>query len=211
MTPQEQVQKHLLHLRDLTEEELRADKDFFLSGIEKYSLTIVDDADNEDKDEPDYGTVLPLSFFQYDIKKAKDVVVHYIHIMGHKKCMEFWKKCPYMRNQFTRDELHFMEEMYNQRLFMIVAPEQHKRFFNCFVEYDRYRPFKHQDLRDILNSLLQTKLHPEVPMYLRLIHENLYSFDPLAQVTFNRFVREFGMALTTTSFRELIEHYDALG
>lgn len=211
MILQEQIQKHLIHLKDLTEEELWADKEFFMSGIEKYSLTVIDDVDNnENKNEPDYGTMLPISFAQQDILEAKDVVVHYLHVMGHKKCMEFWKKCPYDRNRFKSNELDFIEEMYNQRLFMIVAPEQHIRFFNCFVAYDQFRPFKNRDARDVLNSLLQIKPHEEVPLYLKHIHERLYAADPLSQITFNRYIGDFMDALARTSFSVVIQHYDAL-
>lgn len=207
MSPQEQVQEHLIHLKDLVTSELQADQEFFLSGIDRYSLTIVGDADNDNKDEPDFGTVLPLSFYQQDIKTAQDIVVHYLHVMGHKKCMEFWLKHPYPRDKFTYDEIHFMEEIYNQRLFLAVAPNQHKRFFDCFTAYDRIRSFKYQDFRDILNSLLQTK-SCGVPKYLQHIHERLYASDPLLQSTFSCFVGAFEVALHKTSFRDVVKHYD---
>ncbi len=202
------ARQYVSELRPLVEKVLIADKGFFLSGLDQYSLTVIADEDNEKKEEPDFGTVLPLGYFNSDIFSAEDVVVHYLHVMGHKKCQAFWKHTPVPYNDFQVEEVHFLEEMYNQRLFSRVAPGLHSRFYECFKRADQFRNFVNQDLRKILHTVLDMKVSEGVPYFLMRIHEKLYRFDPLIAQCFQWHALYFYDALQHENFRELVQAYD---
>ena len=202
------AKQYVCELPSLVERSLIADKDFFLSGLDQYSLTVVADEDNVVKDEPDFGTVLPLGYFNSDIFSAEDVVVHYMHVMGHKKCQAFWKQIAVPYNDFQIGEVHFLEEMYNQRLFSRVAPELHNRFYECFKRGEQFRNFVNRSLRETINTVLDKTVSLGVPDYLVRIHEKLYRFDPLLLQSFHWYVLYFHTALQYGDFRQLIEAYD---
>lgn len=202
------AKQYVCDLRPLVEETLVADKRFFLSGLDHYSLTVVADESNEVKEEPDFGTVLPLSYFNSDIFSAKDIVVHYMHVMGHKKCQTFWKQIAVPYNDFQIGEVHFLEEMYNQRLFSRVAPELYNRFYECFKRAGQFRNFVNKTLRETINTVLDRKVSFEEPVYLARIHEKLYRFDPLLLQSFHWYVLYFHTSLKYGDFRQLIEAYD---
>ena len=202
------ARQYVSELRPLVEKALIADKGFFLSGLDQYSLTVIADEDNEKKEEPDFGTVLPLGYFNSDIFSAEDVVVHYLHVMGHKKCQAFWKQIPVPYNDFQIGEIHFLEEMYNQRLFSRVAPELYNRFYECFKQGSQFRNFANLSLRETINTVLDTKVADEVPEFLARIHEKLYRFDPLLLQSFHWYVLYFHTALQYGHFRKLIEEYN---
>ena len=204
------AKRYVSELRPLVEKALVADKSFFLSGLDKYSLTIIADEDNEDKEEPDFGTMLSLSYFNAGIHSAEDVVVHYLHVMGHKKCQAFWRKIDVPYNDFRIGEVHFLEEMYNQRLFSRVAPELHSRFYECFKLASRLHGFVNRTLRETLGSVLDMRVSNETPHFLARIHEKLYQFDPLLVQSFNWYVLYFHTALQHGNLRELIEAYDQI-
>ena len=201
------ARQYVCELRPMVERVLIADKDFFLSGLDQYSLTIIADEDNEEKEESDFGTMLPLSYFNSDITSAEDVVVHYMHVMGHRKCQAFWKKISVPYNDFHIGEIHFLEEMYNQRLFSRVAPELYHRFYECFKRGGQLRSFANLPLRETINTVLDTKVATEVPDFLARIHEKLYRFDPLLLQSFNWHVLYFHTALQYGHLRQLIEEY----
>ena len=107
----ELARQYVQQLRPLVEDVLIADKDFFLSGLDQYSLGVIADADEENKIEPDFGTLLPLSFFNDQVTSANDVVIHYLHVMCHKKCEVLWQKTIVPKHQFEIGEINFMEDL----------------------------------------------------------------------------------------------------
>lgn len=201
------ARQYVSELRPLVEKILIADKGFFLSGLDQYSLTVIADEDNEKKEEPDFGTMLPLGYFNSDIFSAEDVVVHYLHVMGHKKCQAFWRKIDVPYNDFRIGEIHFLEEMYNQRLFSRVAPELYQPFYECFKRGNEFRKFVNPALREIINTVLDKTVSDEVPILLSRIHEKLYRFDPLLLQSFHWYVLYFHTAVQHGEFRSLIESY----
>lgn len=202
------AKQYVCELRPLVERTLIADKGFFLSGLDRYSLTVVEDEDDDVKEEPDFGTVLPLSYFNSDISSAEDVIVHYLHVMGHKKCQAFWKQISVPYNDFKIGEVHFLEEMYNQRLFSRVAPELHARFYECFKRGSEFRNFVNPALRETINTVLDKTVSTGVPVFLSRIHEKLYRFDPLLLQSFHWYVLYFHTAIQCGEFRQLVEAYD---
>ena len=202
------AKQYVCELHPLVEKALIADKGFFLSGLDHYSLTVVSDEEEANKEEPDFGTMLPLSYFNSDIHSAEDVVVHYLHVMGHKKCQAFWKQISVPYNDFQIGEVHFLEEMYNRRLFSRVAPESQSRFYECFKQGGKVRKFANPELREIINTVLNTSVSNDVPDFLARIHEKLYRFDPLLLQSFHWYVLYFHTAVQCGEFRQLVEAYD---
>lgn len=186
------------------------DDGFFLSGINHFNVTVVADQDWGKIEEPDYGVIIPLSLFKLDITSVESLVVHYLHVMGHKKCGEFWQRVRTPRHEFLREEVDFFEEMYNQRLFEWMAPTEHVRFATCFTVYNAHRPFAYPELRMQLDTLLTRVVDPAVPQYLRKMHEELYHNNPLGPSLFSWYAKVFHLALQSTDLRELIRKYELL-
>lgn len=184
--------------------------DFFCSGLDKYCLTVIEDKDNEGKDEKDYETILPLSYYLAEIKSVKDVVPHYLHVMGHKKCNEFWRKCPVPRQNFSQNKINYIEEIYNQRLFDCISPDANRSFYKAFASYQEHCAFAYKDkrMRELLNSMLTHNPDRSLPYYMIELHWNLYNLNPFEQSTFNFFIDKFlKLLLYSETIRQGIEEY----
>jgi hypothetical protein len=199
------VAEYHLQLPALIDKSILVDIDFWKSELNTYQFVVIDDALNSSKEEPPYCTMVPLSFFVDNIKSPLDILVQYIHVMGHEKCRQLWLQSIAPRRLLSRDEIDFVEEIYNQRLFSVVAPSVYDPFYQSFVAYEKVFNWTHPDLRMILNTLLTQTPHPNVPPPMIQIHSYLYSNDPLDQNTFDRVMWMWIKLLTTSSARELIQ------
>lgn len=204
------AQEYMQGLRPCVEEILVADQDFFLDSLDKYSFTVVSDEENRNKQEPDFGTVLPLSFFNTDIHSIQCIAVHYLHVMGHKKCQAFWKQISVPYHYFRESEIHFLEEMYNQRLFDVISPSIYEDFYQGFLRYEentKFQPLSKLAIRNKLNTLFSKTPHPELPELLRETHSKLYVSDPLSLNTFRWYAEVFHLLINVSNLREQIESY----
>ena len=205
-----QAQDFVYQLPSLVLETLISHKHFFLSGLDKYSLTVIADKDNKNKDERDYETILPLSYFLAEVKTAKDVVPHYLHVMGHKKCDELWQRCPVPRQSFKQNQINYIEEIYNQRLFDVIGTDISGSFYKAFVSYQEHCTFAYKDkkMRKLLNSMLTRTPDPALPRRLVELHWSLYNQDPFEQSTFNFFIDTFAKLLQSSQqLCQSIEEY----
>lgn len=205
-----QVRFFMDQLPGLAEKCIVQDRDFFLSGLDRYQFIVIDDEENDTKEEPDYATMAPLSFYAQHVRSANDVMTQYAHVMGHKKCDALWQKCLIPKQIFSRSEIDLIEETYNQRLFSLVAPSICESFYKTFVAYGRYRGYKDQASREILNSLLTKKVHPDLFSSLKQIHTYLYQYNPLTQKTFNNYIRMWSVVLKIPEVKRSIAQYDQL-
>jgi hypothetical protein len=202
------VAEYMLDLPQLAATLVIADVEFWQSGLDKYQFIVISDESNETKDEPQFCTMLPLSFFNKYIKSSTDVFVHYMHVMGHKKCYELWKQSSTSMYTMNKSELDFIEEIYNQRLFSVVSPSIYDSFYQCVLDYDKTMPWKYRQLRAMLNTLLTKQPYPGIPDLITQLHTELYVNDPLSAETFTRVMWMWTKLLTLNQVREAVVLYD---
>lgn len=203
-----QVRFFMDQLPSLADKHIVQDREFFLSGLDNYQFIVIADDENENKEEPDYASMMPLSFYTENVLTGLDVLTQYAHVMGHKKCNQLWLKCPTPKQFFSRHEIDFIEEMYNQRLFSLVAPAIYDNFYRTFLNYGKYRGTKHPELVEVLSSVLTRKVHPDLLASLKQIHTGLYQYNPLNQKTFNQYIRLWTVALRIPEVKRSIALYD---
>lgn len=192
--------------------ELKIDRDFFLSGLDQFSMVVVsDDCNMTDKDEPDYGAILPESYFNKCASSPDQMLVHYLHMMGHKWCGMRWRQCPTPYETFTKTECDLIEEIYIQRMFMQLSPVLHAEFHRCTMEYEHYRPWVNSHVRSVVNTMFSLNPVVDVGDDLTHIHQLLYSSDAFDQQTFNMYIRLWERVITRGTGRKLIEQYEELG
>lgn len=183
---------------------IKSDHDFFLSSVDKFTLTIIDDCVNSSKIEPEFGSMIPKSLADIIITDDKSVVVHYVHIMCHKKCKELWKNCPVPYHFFKHHEIDFIEEMYNQRLISEVAPELYDDFYQIMKYFDEIISPSNK-FRPIANTVLTIVPNDLLPRTLLDIHQQLYLSDPLMQNTFDNFITSWFKWLKDNEVREFLK------
>lgn len=185
------------------------DHEFLLSGVSRYKLTPIPDEENEDKEEGDFENKLPVSYYYATVKCVEDLMAHYAHYMGHVKCEQFWKQCPVLKDTFTRNEIHFIEEMYVQRYVRVAIPGAYAPYYHFLNKYDKFIGFADMELRANYNHLFFQWVPPDtVPEYLRIIHAYLYLNNPLEQETFNKVITMFSRAKQYWGFDEDVLKYD---
>jgi hypothetical protein len=184
------------------------DADFFLSGLDKFNMAIISNDEESTKQEPDYGSLLPESFASAVISTADDIPVHYIHIMGHKKCPGFWGNSPVKSQDFEDSQVEFMDEVYIQRLASEVAPTEYRAYPEGIEVYDQMFG-QTSSARTLLNSLLTNSANSGVPQSLQSIHQSLYTADPLLQETFNAYVAGWAQALKDPAVKDLVDSYNS--
>jgi hypothetical protein len=183
------------------------DFDFFVSGIDKFTLSTIPDNQFNDKEEPDFGVLLPESGVRNYIHKPEDIIVHYIHIMCHKKCKIFWKTSAVPYYFFRKHEIEFIEEMYNQRLMDVVAPLMYDEFIAIYKIAEQFST-KSNDFTVAMNTVLTKEPSALLPEWLHKIHKDLYSADPLLSETFNEYIKAWFENFAKHNVREIIKNYE---
>jgi hypothetical protein len=183
------------------------DNEFFLSGLDKFTLNVIQDHENDTKEESDYGSLLPVSVANTLLTKPQDVVVHYIHVMCHKKCKQLWIHCPVRYDFFKRYEIDFIEEIYNQKLIDTVAPKCYTEFHALIESYDQILG-QTTVIRTTLNTLLTRTPDQVLTKTICDIHKKLYESDPLDQATFNSYIGSWYKLFQINEIREIIRLYE---
>lgn len=188
--------------------QLPVDPEFFASGLDKFTMVLSDEDDTADKDEPDYGAILPTAYAEEWANTPELMLVHYLHIMGHKRCSIFWRRCPASMSDFTKSEIDFIEECYIQRMFLEQSEQLHDEFYQCIVAFEEYRKWTHPSLRQAMNTMMYRNascLHP----VLQEIHDVLYANDPFDQRTFNLYISMWAQTIKNGG-RYMIDVYDTV-
>ena len=210
-----ELEQENLRLKDLLDQTPQLIHDYFdcrdisrfIDNLSCYQL-LATDSDDE-KEEPDFATVLPIKVTQELIKTPLDALVMYSHFIGHRICDDAWTKNKVPKNHFPQHAFDLIEDIYVQRIFQVIAPEIYDRFYQFFCMFDMRRPFQHRSIRSILNTMMWKFIYKELPQPAIAVHQFLYEANPLDQETFNNYIRYWYGLLKIPEFAELVEKYDA--
>ncbi|BAW19055.1 hypothetical protein [Ralstonia phage RP31] len=201
--------EYLKQLPELVEAVLIDDHDFFLSGLDGYKLIAVPEAELESYDVPELCTIIPQEAFEQIIRDPYDILPHYFHVMGHNKCLLYWRRITFPRQLFTENELSYFEEIYNTHLFRRVAPSVVQPFIRYCKVIDGYRKFADPVRRRILNSAFEDVMDYRLPERIKKIVEPLFKVEVLDHITFQLFMRVAYGALED-GFRIDLAEYDKI-
>lgn len=196
-----QMWRELLPYVDST---IIADREFYLDAAHKFTISVV--ADETDKWEQPFETVLEQAFAEQSIKDPKDLIAFFLHVASHQRCDLFWQRCPVPMNQFTPIQLDLIEEVYNQRLVSVVAPTYYTAFPTVNALYDQYKGFDVAKRRPL--QTMFTRECDTGDTQLNEVHTLLYNSDPLQQSTFNAYMRVWSLLLTKSRIAAMIVEYE---
>lgn len=201
----EQLTEQWRTLVPLLKSTIQADREFYTAAVDKFSIVVVSDETN--KHEAPYQTVIEYGFAVAEIRTRYDLIGFFLHIASHHKCDQLWEKCPTLMSTFTPDQLDFIEEVYNQRLVSVVAPNYYDLFPETTHRYDLYKQFNVDNRRQLQTMLTQRVATGDT--LLDELHQWLYSSDPLLQQTFNGYIRLWSLLVTEPTVSELIDQYES--
>lgn len=183
--------------------------EYFNDNILRFQIIVVNDG--VDLDDVDLSASLPLTLIKKELKTPIDYLSNYLHLMGHRLFNEkghFWHNTHVPRDFFSETAHGLIEDIYLQRLFQSTTSIFADRFYEIFLAYDRIINYKHPEIRELLNSLLTTTPHPNLPLPLVCVHKFLQTNNPLNQETFNLYIRYWYGLMKFPEFAEMVEKYD---
>lgn len=190
---------------------LERERAFFLTGLDRFTLTTIPDgADTSDKDEPEYGAILPESYCNECANTPSMVLAHYMHMMGHKLCDLYWRRCAVQRSVFSKGECDFIEELYIQRMFLSLGGTLHADFLECVVKFEKYRNWVNPQYRSVINTLFSTNPSPDLDEHLKNMYNVLYANDPFNYNTFGLYALLCCVNLEHHGLRDVIAKYDEI-
>jgi hypothetical protein len=184
---------------------IAADHEFYKTAVDQFKLTIVDD--ETDKWEKPYEAVLEAGFVDKAIEDVLDLMGFFLHASSHQRCDIFWQQCPVPMDMFTPHQLDFIEEVYNQRLVSVVAPDFHSAFPIMNARYDEYKGVDVAKRRP-----LQTMFSPNCDTgvdILNALHAWLYRNNPLSQQTFDTYMRAWFVLIDDPYIVQIIVDYES--
>ena len=180
---------------------LHTDDAFFLDLVDQFNVVIYDGGE---KAERDMECWLERNYFLATVTTWNDLITHFFHLACHKKCESLWKQIRTDKSQFTSAEIDFFEEIYNQRIMSIVAPDLYWAFVDAMTDYihlvkdhpsNPLTPERRRIRREIV-SLLRPRSDSSSG-YLNILHQTLYAKGPLKVRTFSDYMT------TASALREL--------
>lgn len=188
----------------LKQEYIVADREFYCAAADKFTLKLVED--DTDKNELPYETILPTHFVYIIGTTYGDLIGFFLHVASHQRCDLFWQRCPVMMEQFSAIQLDLIEEVYNQRLVSVVAPDFYDAFPTINALYDVYKGFNVAKRKPL--QTMFTKVCDTGDDQLNELHRLLYNTNPLEQTTFNSYMRVWSLLLSKPHVVEMIEQYE---
>lgn len=195
--------------REFAKSYLKSDIEFYGNAVDQFSLQVVPDelSSAEDRDEPPYGSILACSAFAKHVNTAADLMTHLLHSASHQRCDILWQRCPVPMNSINEQYLDWIEEIYNQRLVKVVAPDAFQQFPQALADWDRMDnkiiPVTRVDMQQML---LDDTKHPN--QRLQQLHDWLYTVDPLDQRVFNQYMKVWVWLLETdVEVQQIMQEY----
>jgi hypothetical protein len=188
----------------LKQEYIVADREFYCDAADKFTIKLVED--DTDKHELPFETILPTHFVYIIGATYSDLVGFFLHVASHQRCDLFWQRCPVPMEQFSAIQLDLIEEVYNQRLVSVVAPDYYEAFPTINALYDVYKGFnvaKRKPLQTMFTKVCDTGI-----VTFDAVHEWLYRSDPLQQATFNNYMQVWSILLAKQELAAVITEYE---
>lgn len=192
-------------LPKLKEEYIVADRAFYCDAADRFTIKVVDDETG--KNELPFETVLEAKFAASLAVTPGDLVGFFLHVASHQRCDLFWQRCPVPMEQFSAIQLDLIEEVYNQRLVSVVAPDFYEAFPTINAIYDVYKGFnvaKRKPLQTMFTKVCNTG-----DVQLDVLHQSLYNANPLDQTTFNIYMHVWSLLLSKPQIVAMIEQYES--
>jgi hypothetical protein len=182
-----------------------ADCDFYTAAADQFTITVV--GDETGKCEHPFETVLEELFVKQVISCPEDMIGFFLHVSSHQRCDLFWKTCPTPMDQFTPDQLDFIEEVYNQRLVSIVAPQYYNAFPRINALYDVYKGYDVAKRRS-LQTMFTKQSNTGNDTY-DTVHTWLYRRDPLNLSTFQQYMNIWSLLIKDPHCAAVIAAYES--
>lgn len=184
---------------------------FFLSGIDSWTLEVLHDQDDQNKNDDLMCAKIPHGVYSKHIKTSADLVAFYMHSMAHVMCKFLWTHVPdgTVTREFSTHEINLMEEIYNQVMMYHICPLAYRNSIKLFTMYDTITGRDKFKEIELMRSLLTTQVDPDLDIKLQMIHEWIWHKNVFQQTVFDGYIKAWETLLLDPSINSQVEQFAA--